>query len=851
MLVSLFKGLLGFVVLSLSAVAQTSAPNEWTWMGGLSTGGAAPVYGTLGVPAAGNIPGPRYQASTWTDSSGNFWLFGGSGGFGTLFVRFNDLWMLNPSPKQWTWMGGSSLYSSQVGPSGVSGPSGVYGTLGTPAAGNFPGGRADGTNWTDNSGHFWLFGGQGFDASGSFGVLNDLWEFNPSTKEWAWMGGSSTIGNSCFAFDIGGPGEMNCARTGVYGTLGTPAAENTPGSRQGAMGWADSKGNLWLFGGWGYDIGNQVQFYFNDLWEFTPLTKEWAWIGGSSTGAGSHCFKSSMLFYLSCGEPGAYGTLGTPASGSNPGARTAASSWVDSSGNFWLFGGQGFDSNGQFSDLNDLWEFNPSTKQWTWRNGSSTVNGSNAGPGGVFGMLGTPAATNIPPTRWGASSWIDSNGNLWLFGGEETGWYGNAGFSTLNDVWEFNPSTNEWAWMGGSETSIPPTTGVYGTLGTPAPGNNPGERFGASSWTDSSGNFWLFGGQFPLGQTQVNTLNGNDLWEYQPANGPLPKTSTPTFSVPAGTYTGSLTVKISDATNGATIYFTTDGSTPTTSSTVFYSNSSISIPYSATLKAIAVASGCLNSAVATATYTLPPPAATPTFSEPGGTYTATQNVTISDATAGTTIYYTLNGSTPTTSSTVYSGPITVSGSALIQAIAVASGFSNSLVASATYVINLSQGFSVAASPASLSMSGGQSGTSTISITPLNGFNSTVSFVCSGLPSGISCSFSPPTATPSGTVASTTLTVTTSTTTAEYRRNSNSLFSGSALTIALCFFGSKKRRLQMLLALSLVGLCLLNGCGGASSTSALPSTTQPVSSTITVTATAGSLQHTTTILLTVN
>jgi hypothetical protein len=298
-------------------------------------------------------------------------------------------------------MGGSSLYSSQVGPSGVSGPSGVYGTLGTPAAGNFPGGRTDGMNWTDSSGHFWLFGGQGFEASGSFGVLNDLWEFNPSTKEWAWMGGSSTIGNSCFAFDIGGPGEKNCARPGVYGTLGTPAAENTPGSRQGAMGWADSKGNLWLFGGWGYDIGNQVQFYFNDLWEFTPSTKEWTWIGGSSTGAGSHCFKSSMLFYLSCGEPGAYGTLGTPASGNSPGARTAASSWVDSSGNFWLFGGQGFDSNGQFSDLNDLWEFNPSTKEWTWRNGSSTVNGYYAGPGGVFGMLGTPAATNIPPNPMG------------------------------------------------------------------------------------------------------------------------------------------------------------------------------------------------------------------------------------------------------------------------------------------------------------------------------------------------------------------------------------------------------------------------------------------------------------------
>jgi uncharacterized protein (TIGR03437 family) len=78
----------------------------------------------------------------------------------------------------------------------------------------------------------------------------------------------------------------------------------------------------------------------------------------------------------------------------------------------------------------------------------------------------------------------------------------------------------EWAWMGGSDT-VPPSAGgdagqpgVYGTLGVPAPGNFPGGRGSASSWTDSHGNFWLFGG---IGTDSVGTDNVslNDLWEYQ------------------------------------------------------------------------------------------------------------------------------------------------------------------------------------------------------------------------------------------------------------------------------------------------------------------------------------------------
>jgi carbohydrate binding protein with CBM56 domain/chitobiase/beta-hexosaminidase-like protein len=78
--------------------------------------------------------------------------------------------------------------------------------------------------------------------------------------------------------------------------------------------------------------------------------------------------------------------------------------------------------------------------------------------------------------------------------------------------------------------------------------------------------------------------------------------------------------------------------------------------------------------------------ATPTFSPPGGQYTSTQTVTISTATSGATIRYTVDGSTPTASSTLYSGPISVPSTRTVNAIGLKSGLSNSAVAGATYTI---------------------------------------------------------------------------------------------------------------------------------------------------------------------
>jgi photosystem II stability/assembly factor-like uncharacterized protein len=179
------------------------------------------------------------------------------------------------------------------------------------------------------------------------------------------------------------------------------------------------------------------------------------------------------------------------------------------------------------------------------------------------------------------------------------------------------------------------------------------------------------------------------------ASTPPSVAETPVFTPAGGTYASAQSVTISDATPGATIYWTEDGTTPTTSSTLYTGPIPVGFGLQAgdglsvTIQAIAVASGFANSGVGSATYNIgfPPPAtATPVFMPAAGTYPSAQSVTISDATAGAMIYYTVDGTTPTTSSTPYTGAIGVTGTTTIQAIAVASGSPSSAVATATYAI---------------------------------------------------------------------------------------------------------------------------------------------------------------------
>ncbi len=97
-----------------------------------------------------------------------------------------------------------------------------------------------------------------------------------------------------------------------------------------------------------------------------------------------------------------------------------------------------------------------------------------------------------------------------------------------------------------------------------------------------------------------------------------------------------------------------------------------------------------NAVTVTATYKDMDTVTAPTFSPVGGTYTTAQNVTISSTTNGATIYYTTDGSTPTTGSTRYTGPISVSSTTSIKAIAVKDGMQNSAVSQATFTITTTE-----------------------------------------------------------------------------------------------------------------------------------------------------------------
>ena len=113
-----------------------------------------------------------------------------------------------------------------------------------------------------------------------------------------------------------------------------------------------------------------------------------------------------------------------------PGARTGATTWTDTAGNLWLFGGSGADSTVATSDLNDLWKY--SGGQWTWVGGADVV-----GQQGSFGTMGVAASSNLPGAGSGAVGWTDSSGNLWLFGGYTAD--SPAGVGAFNTLWEYQP----------------------------------------------------------------------------------------------------------------------------------------------------------------------------------------------------------------------------------------------------------------------------------------------------------------------------------------------------------------------------------------------------------------------------
>lgn len=449
----------------------SAANSQWAWVAGTTGTNGAGTYGTLGTGSTSNVPPARTGGATWIDGSGNLWLMGGMTSQGGGSKYQNDLWEFTPSSSVWTWVSGSSSTNSK----------GIYGTQGTGSTSNAPGARSKALSWIDSGGTFWLFGGQGYDGTGSLGTLNDFWSFNPSNSQWTWVSGATTRD--------GAP---------TYGTQGTGATTNIPGSRTGACGWKDGSGNFWLLGGYGNNASGSGKL-LNDLWEYSPSSSQWTWVSGAST----------------LGTGTSYGTKGTGSVANAPGQRAGHLCWKDSSGDFWVFGGDG-EANSSVGMLNDLWMFDPSNSDWTWEAGAST-----AGAAPTYGTQGTASAAATPGTHVGAAGWTDTSGNLWLWGGVAPDSSGQARDNA--ELWMFTPSTLQWTWMAGQ--SINSSDQQWGTQGTASSTNTPGPRFTDLGlqpihWTDSSGNFWLYGGEAPLPATLNGPSDGflSDLWKYSPSS---------------------------------------------------------------------------------------------------------------------------------------------------------------------------------------------------------------------------------------------------------------------------------------------------------------------------------------------
>ena len=159
---------------------------------------------------------------------------------------------------------------------------------------------------------------------------------------------------------------------------------------------------------------------------------------------------------------------------------------------------------------------------------------------------------------------------------------------------------------------------------------------------------------------------------------------TPEFNVASGAVNSGTEVTITCATEGAKIYYTTDGTEPTAESTEYTAAISVTPPM--TLKAIAVKDGMNDSAVASASYTIKGTVSTPEFSVESGAVNSGTSVTISCATEGAKIYYTTDETEPTAESTEYTEAIIVTEAVTLKAIAVKDGMNGSAVASVSYTI---------------------------------------------------------------------------------------------------------------------------------------------------------------------
>jgi hypothetical protein len=285
---------------------------------------------------------------------------------------------------------------------------------------------------------------------------------------------------------------------------------------------------------------------------------------------------------------------------------------------------------------------------------------------------------------------VSSDGRVWTWGQNASAQLGDG--TTLARLTPTQIADAAFAWHVATPDLFPPGGSSNANVNVTVSDVTPGAtiHYTTTGVAPTEADATIASGSV-LAITQSTTLKAKAWLAGMPASNITSATYTLVVGTPSmwfggGTYASAQNITISSS-SGATIRYTTDGSTPTASSTIY--TTPVLINTATTLLALGFKTGWTTSALAGATYTfnygtLAAPVATPVPSQVG----YGQLVTFSAA-AGTTIRYTTNGSTPTSTSTIYTAPISVTGTITITAKAFQTDWTPSAAAGGVYTVKAS------------------------------------------------------------------------------------------------------------------------------------------------------------------